>query len=464
MAIAEVYDFPEGSAAPKTDGIPLFSDEALALRFAERHCDHLRYTAQWGKWMKWTGDHWQEDTTLRAFDLAREICRETASQCKSKEAKGLAGAATVAAVERLARSDRKLAAIIDQWDAHPSLLNTPGGTVDLHIGECHDHRSSDYLTQLTAVAPDHEQPTPLWTSFLSRIQNEDSDVIAYLQRMAGYALTGSTREHAMFFCYGTGRNGKSVFLNTLSGIMGSYHRTAPIETFTASNSDRHPTELAGLRGARLVTSIETEEGRRWAEAKIKMLTGGDKISARFMRQDFFEYTPQFKLVIAGNHRPGLRSVDEAIRRRFNLLPFTVTIPNDEQDKNLAERLREEWPGILAWMIDGCIAWQEQELSPPEAVTNATAAYLESEDAVAAWLEDCAQRDPNTFTKSAELFASWTEWATKTGEYVGSQKRFSQKLEDRGFELARDHYRGRGFRGLRVLTGHEMYPTTERRSA
>src|SRR5262249_9400947 len=154
--------------------------------------------------------------------------------------------------------------------------------------------------------------------------------------------------HALFFLHGLGANGKSVFLNTVSGILGDYHRAAPIETFTASRSDRHPTELAMLRGARLVTATETEEGRHWAEARIKALTGGDPISARFMHQDFFEFIPKFKLMIAGNHKPSLRSVDEAIRRRFNLVPFSVTIPAEERDETLAERLRTEWPGILDW--------------------------------------------------------------------------------------------------------------------
>lgn len=160
-----------------------------------------------------------------------------------------------------------------------------------------------------------------------------------------------------------------------------------------SNHDRHPTDLAGLRGARLVTAVETEEGRRWAESRIKSLTGGEKISARFMRQDFFEFLPQFKLIIAGNHKPGLRSVDEAIRRRFNLIPFTITIPPSERDELLPERLKAELPGILAWMIRGCTDWLERGLSPPQMVTEVTAAYLESEDAVAAWIEDCADRDP-----------------------------------------------------------------------
>ena len=167
---------------------------------------------------------------------------------------------------------------------------------------------------------------------------------------------------------------------------------APIETFTASHQDRHPTELARLRGARLVTSVETEEGRRWAESRIKSLTGGDKIAVHFMRQDFFEFTPQFKLVIAGNHKPGLRSVDEAIRRRLNLIPFTVTIPPAERDPDLAEKLKAEWPGILAWAIVGCLAWQRDGLAAPKAVTSATAAYLEAEDAVAAWIKERCEEE------------------------------------------------------------------------
>ena len=224
--------------------------------------------------------------------------------------------------------------------------------------------------------------------------------------MAGYALTGSTEEHAIFFVYGTGANGKTVFVSTLAGILGDYHTTASMEVFIASNSERHPTELAGLRGAHLVTATETEEGRRWAESKIKALTGGDKIAARFMRQDFFEFIPQFKLLIAGNHKPSLRNVDEAIRRRMFLIPFTVTIPTNEQDKTLGDKLKEEWPGILQWMLEGCLMWQGEGLNPPEAVRKATTEYLDEEDAFTLWFEECCDRSGFGYETTAELFASW----------------------------------------------------------
>ena len=213
------------------------------------------------------------------------------------------------------------------------------------------------MTKSTAVAPDPACPCPLWHDFLAKVTAGDDELQAYLHRMIGYCLTGSIREHALFFAFGTGGNGKGVMINTITGILAAYAAVASMDTFTASPGDRHPADLAMLRDARLVTAQETEEGRRWAESRIKALTGGDPITARFMRQDFFTFEPVFKLLIAGNHRPGLRGVDEAIRRRMNLLPFTVTISAGDRDPELPEKLRKEWTGILAWAIKGCLEWQ-----------------------------------------------------------------------------------------------------------
>jgi len=428
---------------------PAFSDEDLALRFAERHAGELRFVAAWNKWLVWDGARWRFDETLFAFNLARRVCREAAAECNNKKlANALASAKTRAAVENLARDDRRLAATIDQWDADPWSLNTPDGVVDLRTGKRRPRRAEDYLTKITVVGPGDD--CRRFLAFLHRIAGGDAELVAYLRRVLGYGLTGITREHALFFCYGTGANGKSVLLSTVAGILGEYHRTAPIETFTASNSDRHPTDLAGLRGARLVTATETEEGRRWAESRIKQLTGGDMVAARFMRQDFFEYAPQFKLLIAGNHKPGLRRVDEAIRRRMNLIPFRVTIPNDERDKDLAEKLKAEWAEILDWMIDGCLKWQKEGLSPPEAIRAATDAYLESEDAIKMWMQECCTLGPQFYATAAALFENWRAWGEKAGEPVGSQKAFSQTLIDRGFEAKREPGTGRaGFLGIKI---------------
>jgi putative DNA primase/helicase len=436
---------------------PAFTDDALALSFVDKHANSLRYVAALGKWLLWDDVRWRFDETLLARDHVRIVCRHSASKCNEpKIAKLIASAKTVRAVEHLAQTDRRIAATIDQWDADPWLLNTPSGVVDLRTGQTRPHQLEDYMTKITAVGPDLLCPVPVWRRFLDRVTNANAELVAYLQRMAGYALTGSTQEHALFFLYGLGANGKTTFVNAITKAIGDYHRTAPIETFTASQQERHPTDLAGLRGARLVTAIETEEGRRWAESRIKALTGGDRVSARFMRQDFFEYTPQFKLIIAGNHKPGLRSVDEAIRRRFNLIPFTVTIPPDERDETLSDQLEDELPGILAWMVKGCADWlQRGALESPEVVTAATAAYLEAEDALAAWLEEAGQRDQNAWEKTSDLFASWTGWATKAGEHVGAQKRFVQNLETRGLTYER-HKDGRGFRGLKLTTFASSY--------
>lgn len=432
-------------AAASEDAPEGFSDDALALRFTAKHGDDLRFTSLWGRWSRWDGHRWEPDETLTVYDLARSICREAADTADNKNvAQRVNSAATIAAVERLARSDRHHAAAVSQWDCDPWLLNTPGGAIDLRSGELHPSDRLDYCTKSTSVAPGGE--CPLWLRFLHTVTGGVMELQEYLQRVCGYVLTGSTREHALFFLYGLGANGKSVFVSTIAGILGDYSKVAAVESFTASQGESHPTDLAGLQGARLVTAIETEDGRRWAESKLKSLTGGDKIAARYMRQDFFEYAPQFKLLIAGNHRPGLRTVDEAMRRRFHLIPFNVTIPLEERDKELPEKLRAEWPGILQWMIAGCLAWQREGLHPPAIVVNATNSYMADEDALGLWIDDRCNRDRASWTSTRALFESWTEWAEKAGEYVGNQKRFSQNLEAKGF--ARDPRRdAKGFRGI-----------------
>src|SRR5690606_23346143 len=247
----------------------------------------------------------------------------------------------------------------------------------------------------------------------------DTDLQAYLQRVVGYCLTGATSAHALFFLYGTGANGKSVFVNVLATILGDYAANAPMDTFMDVRGDRHPTDLAGLRGARMVTSIETEQGRRWNESKVKAITGGDKISARFMRQDFFEYTPQFKLVIAGNHKPSIRNVDEAMKRRLHLIPFTVTVPAPKRDGLLTEKLLAERDGILAWAVAGCLAWQRDGLAPPAIVVDATDEYFEAEDAMGQWLEERCLTGKTHREAISDLFSDWREWAERAGEYVGS---------------------------------------------
>jgi len=423
---------PRKKSKPKTEanGATGFSEDDLALIFADRHGDDHRYVAAWAKWLYWIGTHWDEEKTLKVYDLARKICREMKAQCDQKD---LGKAKTVAAVETMARSDRRIAAISDQWDTKPLALNTLRGTENLKTGELHPHVREDYHTKITAVGRGNGG-CPLWLAFLDRIFDHDQELIDYMQKVCGYCLTGDIREHAMFFCYGTGANGKGVFMSTLAGILGDkYARNANIDTFTVTSFEQHPTSIARLRGARLVTCAEVEQGKRWAESKIKEMTGGGLMTAHFMRQDDFEFFPQFKLMIAGNHKPGLRAVDEAIRRRMHLIPFTVTIPEAERDQELAEKLKAEWPQILQWMIDGCLRWQRDGLQKPPAVAAATEAYLMAEDTILSWIEERCDVGRQERAKFSELFADWKLWAEANNEFAGSAKAFADKLDKHGFE-------------------------------
>lgn len=441
-----------GNAPPVA--APEFSDEDLALKFSEKHEDELRYTAVFGRWNRWNGQAWHADETMQVYSLARLLCREQAAQCQdkarsntSKEPKAIASAKTVANVVSLARADRRHAATKEQWDANPWEFNTSAGIVNLKTSHIRPHDPWSYCTFLSPVSPG-DNNCDLWLSFLDRIMSGNQALISFLQRMAGYCLTGLTSEHAVFFLYGTGANGKSVFISTLMALLGEYARVAPIEIFMESKNERHPTELAMLSGARLVTATETEEGRRWNESKLKTLTGGDKIVARLMRQDFFEFTPQFKLVIAGNHRPSMRSVDEAIKRRMNLIPFNVTIPPEERDPDLTNKLKAELPGILAWAMAGCAEWQRVGLMAPAEVKAATEEYLTNEDTLSAWIADCCERDAAAFETVTTLYRSFSRWCERNGEFSGGRKRFSEKLTSRGFEGERKNS-GIGFKGLSV---------------
>ena len=272
------------------------------------------------------------------------------------------------------------------------------------------------------------------------------DAQAYLQRLAGYILTGSTREQMFAFFHGPGGNGKSVFIQTLGVVLGNYAATATLDTFMASSTSRHLTELAGLRAARLVIVPETEAGTAWAEARIKSVTGGEKIRANFMHRDHFEYLPQFKLIVAGNHRPTLSNVGESMRRRLHLIPFDVTIAPEQRDLDLPAKLLAERDGILSWMLEGCAEWQRSGLKPPPAVINAAHDYFADEDLMGQWLAERCAVGQGLKASAQTLFASWTTWAEAAGHPKCNQKMLGDALRQRGFingKVGRD----RGWFGL-----------------
>jgi putative DNA primase/helicase len=328
-------------------------------------------------------------------------------------------------------------------------------TYDLRTGVGRPPNPLDYITKKTAcAAAPAGTPHPLWSAFLERATAGNSELQNFLQRYIGYCCTGFTHEHVFVFAYGTGANGKGTFINTVTGVFGDYATVADMNTFLVTRNERHPTDLAKLCGARLVVAQETQKGRIWDETKIKSLTGGDKITARFMRGDFFDFTPSFKLFIVGNHKPRLSTVDEAIRRRMLIVPFTVEIPPEQRDPKLPEKLRSEWPAILRWCIDGCLEWQKLGLAPPPIVRHATDEYFEEQDIVGEWIEDRVNREagPQAFTLSSVLFTSWKAWCEWQNLKPGSEKAFVEALKDRGFKKVRKAH-GRGFEGI-ALNGHD----------
>lgn len=444
-----------GSDPPSPDQRPIeFSDDALAAEFTTRYSDHLLSLPKAGRWLIWDGTRWAPDEKLVVFNLMRRVCRDVAQQAEKKTvAAAITSKTTIYAAVKLASTDPRHAIVPDDLDRDPWVLNTPDGILDLRTGEMGPHRKEARLSKITAAKFGGE--CPKWLKFLGEVTNGDEELMAYLQRVVGYCLTGSVREHAVFFLHGRGGNGKGVFVNVVSALLGEYARTAPMDLFVIAKGERHPTELALLAGARLVTASETEEGRAWDLARLKAITGGDTIAARFMRGDYFDFRPTAKLMLAGNHLPSIRTVDAGIRRRFHIVPFGRQI--EQPDKDLESRLRAEWPGILSWALDGGLAYQKIGLATPEAVAQATDRYLEVEDAVGRWLEERTLKDPDAWASTKDLHSDFGSWAVVAGEYKRSERKLAQELEQRGFERERNWQNAgeRGFRGLGLLSGSQV---------
>ncbi|MDZ7752754.1 MAG: phage/plasmid primase, P4 family [Gammaproteobacteria bacterium] len=431
-----------------------------------------RYVASWDRWLFWSGSRWEVDDRLRHMTEARHFLRQVARDLEAwarrqaekchdateaekverwarNEAKTLRQAGTRTSVESTARSNPELAASVEQWDGCLDLLGTPGGTVDLRTGELRPAARDDYITKHTRIEPVAGEPS-LWLRFLATAMRGDSEMVAFLQRLAGYALTGYTTEHKLPFAFGSGGNGKSVFANTLHSILADYAARAPAEAFLSAKGERHPTDLAGLQGARLVVGSELPAGRAWNESVIKDLTGGDPITARFMRQDYFTYKPQFTILIVGNHQPSIGAVDEAMRRRLLLIPFTATIPASQRDPKLEAKLRDEHGAILQWMIEGAVEWYRHGLCVPASVIAATDDYLDAEDLLGQFMADEMRLDPQTDVPSSVVYERHRDWCRAHGTREWSQRALTQALRERGITIKKDR-EARKLQGWRVVT-------------
>lgn len=431
----EMPDLPEEDLPAEN------SDTWLAERVIAEYGPSIRFVPESGQVFVWNSGRWESDgMRLVDFYIGSGLTRQSAIVMRrgatdreraqnATTAKDMCSAHRRRAVRQIMESDTRVTARASAFDSDPWVLNTPGGTVDLRTGEMLPHDPDRMCSKITTVTPDVDMPTPEWDRFLDEATAGNKGLQHYLRRVVGYALTGSTKEQILVFMYGSGGNGKGTFLRAVTGIMNDYATSAPMTTFVQSDSDQHPTDMAGLMGSRLVTATETSEGRRWDEQKIKLLTGGDEVRARFMRQDFFSFIPQFLLVFAGNHKPTIRNLDYAMRRRFHIVPFTV-LPK-VVDGELDNKLREEWPGILAWMLRGCLEWQKDGLTPPEMVVEATEQYFEDQDPVGRWIEErCVEADEATTLM--DLFNSWEEWSNARGERAMSARWLQGSLETRGY--------------------------------
>ncbi|MDH5327989.1 MAG: phage/plasmid primase, P4 family [Gammaproteobacteria bacterium] len=422
------------------------TEDDLARAFAEKYTGQLQFDHDIGKWYWWTGCYWAIERTRLAAEWCREICRDMS---KIHPGAHLHKYRTSANVEEFARQDRKFATTHERWDADPWLLNTRQFTIDLKTGRTWRNNPDDFITRSTLVSP-KTIPIPIFEKFLKEITRNDTQLIRFIQQLFGYFLTGVTVEQIIIFIYGPGGNGKSVLLNVMMEILHTYAINANMATFTASKYERHPTELARLDGPRLVSAAETEHGHRWMESRLKELTGGDKISARFMRKDFFEFVPKFKLLFVGNHKPALHNVDEAARRRFHIVPFNFK-PN-VKDTGLPQKLREEYPGILQWALDGCKDWQQNGLIVPDIVRAETDEYFSDQDLFTQWLEECTEHSGATVGESSSvLFKSWKNFATQQGGDAGTPGGFKDAMIRAGFKY-KDKLPGirtRGYLGIAV---------------
>ena len=451
--MADVVSFldhlPKGAA---------ISEEQIAAQFVLEHADRLLYCHARKQWFSFDGSLWRAQKLSEATWYARQVTTRYSQRAKNQTA--METQKFISAVEKLSTCDPRISRTAEDWDADPWIMGTPKGTVDLKTGALRPSDPVDMITRSAGAVPSDKARCPRWLNFLHETTGGDQDMVDYLQRVCGYCLTGVTSEQCFFFIFGDGGNGKGTFVKILSKIMGAYWEKSSIEAFTeaktATSSAGASPAIAKLAGARLVTASETKAGVPWAEARIKELTGGDPISARFLHRNEFTFEPLFKLIVIGNHQPTLENLDEAMRRRLNMIPFTRK--PDVRDTELDEKLMEELPGIFRWMIDGCVQWRSTGLKRPSAVTSATEAYFDDQNTFEAWLDECCDVDrgnPHFQVSSAKAYASWAAYAKALGEHPGSNRTLSQTLVKNGFKRHRTK-KEKLFLGLAIKQPKELY--------
>jgi len=455
------------SSAASDFGSGIFrrTDTGNAERLVFHHGEELRYCYQLGKWLIWNGKHWEVDDSGEIYRKAKDTVRRIGAEAmqiydETERRAMLKWAITSESRTRqrdmITLAESHLPVAQDQLDTDPWLLNVQNGILDLRIGKLLPHRREQMITKICPVAY-RDTTSEIWESFLKRVL-PDPEVRAFVQRAVGYSLTGDCGEEVLFFLYGTGRNGKSKFIEAIQYVMDDYASTTRPEVFMEKKHDTIPVELAALKGVRFTSTVETGYGQRFAESLIKQITGGDEVQVRFMRQDPFTYKPQFKIWLASNNKPDIRGRDQGIWSRIMLIPFTVTIPPKERDKQLGEKLKKEGEAILAWAVKGCLAWQNEGLNPPRQVLEAVSEYQEETDRLGEFFEDCCSLNPLAKTTTRDLYSAYEMWCADNGETPVRKNTFSRMLRERGFARVRiGRTSDRGWQGIKL--GKKTPPST-----
>lgn len=419
-----------------------------AERLVHRNGNNLRYCIEFEEWLIWNGNTWIEDKKKQIERIAlktfREMYIEAAKEDEDSRRNELVKWAKVSEkssvfINSINRAEAMLPISQDDLNKDKFLLNCANGVIDLKTGNLLTHDRKLMITKNTNIQYDPSASCPTWIKFLESIftENDDikQDVIDFLQKAIGYSLTGDTSEQVVFFLWGTGRNGKSTFINTVKTLFGDYAKQTNSDTFTtkygADNGINN--DVARLVGSRFVSAVESEEGKHLSESLIKQLTGGEPVTARFLRKEFFEFTPEFKIFFTTNYKPVIKGDDEGIWRRIRLIPFNVTIPKDQIDKQLPEKLQAELPGILRWAVDGCLKWRREGLGEPEAVKDATNAYKDEMDLLSNFISDCCVIHPDAKIKLNDLYKNYLDYCDENSEVPLKKIKFSNRLLMRGID-------------------------------
>ncbi|MEX2149077.1 MAG: phage/plasmid primase, P4 family [Steroidobacteraceae bacterium] len=455
---------PDGADDIRGPTVIVDSDMANAARLARRYGDRIRYTPERG-FLLYDGRRWAPDekavqvqalakqTVLSIFDDIRDAPpaeqKELFRHARRSQSKN-----AIDAMVWLARSEHGIPARLIEFDVDPWLLNVANGTLDLR-GQTRfrPHSRADLISRITEVPYDPEAECELWDAFLWHVTGQSEELYGYLRRFIGYSLTGLTSEQALHFLYGLGANGKTVLCEIVIELLGDYAITASPDLVMARRYTGIPNDVARLRGVRVAMMNETSQGGRFDEAKLKDLTGGDRLSGRFLREEFFDFRPTHKLVIRGNHKPAICGTDEGIWRRLRLVPFAVQIPSEQQDAGLIEKLRAELPGILRWAVAGCLEWQQTGLNPPAVVMEAVRKYREESDVLGRFIAECCNERKLGQVKSSAFFTRYQAFCEQAGERWIPSRDLPAEMERRGFVYKR------GTAGTRLYVGIELQPET-----